>query len=104
VALPETSPDFSMRHPNRAWTPRNRVCAADRDWVRSFWEALRPYATGSGSYVNFMAEIEEDRVRAAYGAEKYDRLARIKAEYDPNNILRLNANIQPARLEKEQRS
>jgi FAD/FMN-containing dehydrogenase len=68
----------------------------DRAWVRSFWEALRRYASGAGSYVNFMAEYEEDRVRAAYGPEKYDRLAHIKAEYDPANMFHLNATILPA--------
>jgi FAD/FMN-containing dehydrogenase len=68
----------------------------ERDWVRSFWEALRPCAENAGSYVNFMAEYEEDRVRAAYGAEKYARLAGLKAEYDPENVFRLNANIKPA--------
>jgi FAD/FMN-containing dehydrogenase len=72
------------------------LLAADRAWVRSFWEALRPHATGSGSYVNFMSEYEEDRVRAAYGAAKYERLARIKAEYDPDNVFHLNVNIKPA--------
>ncbi len=68
---------------------------ADRAWVRSFWEALRPHASDTGSYVNFMAEIEDDRVRAAYGPAKYDRLARIKADYDPENLFHRNANIKP---------
>ncbi len=76
--------------------PTPELLEADRAWVRSFWEALRPHASGSGSYVNFMAEYEEDRVRASYGAAKYDRLARIKAEYDPDNVFHLNANVKPA--------
>jgi FAD/FMN-containing dehydrogenase len=69
---------------------------ADRPWVRSLWEALLPYASGAGSYVNFMSEYEENRVRSAYGAAKYERLARIKANYDPDNVFHLNANIKPA--------
>jgi hypothetical protein len=71
------------------------LLAADRAWVRSFWDALRPHAIGIGSYVNGMAEFEEDRVRAAYGAGKYQRLAKIKGDYDPGNIFHRNANIKP---------
>jgi hypothetical protein len=56
---------------------------------------LVPHAEGVGSYVNFMTESETNRVRAAYG-DKYDRLAALKHIYDPNNVLHLNANIQPA--------
>jgi FAD/FMN-containing dehydrogenase len=80
----------------QAATPAREIYEADRVWVRNFWDAMRPYASGSGSYVNFMSECEEDRVKASYGAEKYARLARIKAEWDPDNVFHLNANIKPA--------
>jgi FAD/FMN-containing dehydrogenase len=71
--------------------------AAERGWVRGFWEALRPYALGSGAgYINGVAEYSGDGVRASYGTATYERLARIKAEYDPDNMFHLNANIPPA--------
>jgi hypothetical protein len=76
--------------------PSPELYEADRPWVRSFWEALRPHAVGPGSYVNFMSEYDEDRVRAAYGAQKYQRLQRVKAEWDPENLFHLNANVKPA--------
>jgi FAD/FMN-containing dehydrogenase len=76
--------------------PTPELYEGERAWVRSFWEALRPQASNAGGYVNFMVEQEEDRVRAAYGPAKYDRLARIKAAYDPENVFHLNANIKPA--------
>jgi len=69
---------------------------AERAWVRGFWDALRPHASGAGSYVNFMTDVEEDRVKASYGAEKYARLARIKREWDPDNVFHMNVNIKPA--------
>ncbi len=79
-----------------AVAPTPELLDADRTWVREFWADLVPHASGVGSYVNFMAEFEEDRIRASYGAEKYDRLSRIKREYDPDNVFHLNANIRPA--------
>jgi FAD/FMN-containing dehydrogenase len=70
---------------------------AERRWVADMWEALRPYAIGSGDgYVNGTADYESDRVRNSYGTRKYERLARIKAEYDPDNLFHVNANIAPA--------
>lgn len=69
---------------------------ADRAWVRRMWDALQPFASNSGGYVNFMNEPDSDRVRTSYGAAKYDRLATIKAIYDPDNVFHLNANIRPA--------
>ncbi len=69
--------------------------AADRRWARDLRDTLEPFAFDAGAYVNTMAEREEHRVRAAYGA-KYDRLTRIKAEYDPGNVFHRNINIKPA--------
>lgn len=66
------------------------------EWARNLWSAMQPYATG-GFYVNFMDDDDgEDRVRAAYGEEKYARLVDLKNRYDPTNFFRLNQNIKPA--------
>ena len=69
---------------------------AERQWVRSFWDALQPHAMGIGSYVNGESELADDRILSSYGRAKYDRLAGIKAIYDPDNVFHLNANIRPA--------
>ncbi|NTZ42148.1 FAD-binding oxidoreductase [Altererythrobacter sp. SALINAS58] len=63
-------------------------------WTRSFYDAVAPHSTG-GVYSNYMDFDEVDRVQSAYG-ENFDRLRRVKAEYDPNNVFRLNQNIKPA--------
>lgn len=63
-------------------------------WARSFFEATAPHATG-GVYVNFMTADEQDRVRAAYGSN-YNRLASLKAKYDPGNVFQVNLNVKPA--------
>jgi FAD/FMN-containing dehydrogenase len=76
--------------------PAPELLEADTAWVKEYWAALLPFARGAGSYVNFMAEPDQERVVAAYGPDKYQRLAAIKAEYDPANVFRHNANIRPA--------
>jgi hypothetical protein len=78
-----------------ATVPDPRMFDHERQWARSTWEAVRPFAPDAGTYVNIMAEYEDDGVRASYGA-KYERLSLIKAVYDPRNVLRANANIKPA--------
>jgi FAD/FMN-containing dehydrogenase len=64
------------------------------EWARGFWEAVRPHATGR-VYMNFLGDEGEDRVRAAYGPAKYERLRALKRKYDPTNFFRLNQNIRP---------
>lgn len=64
-----------------------------REWVRSYWSALSPHHTSV--YVNFLMEEGEERIREAYGAEKYERLKALKRKYDPDNFFRLNQNIPP---------
>jgi FAD/FMN-containing dehydrogenase len=66
----------------------------EREWARGLWSALAPYQTSV--YVNFLMEEGEERIRQAYGAEKYDRLKALKRKYDPDNFFRLNQNIPPA--------
>ncbi|MEU0095508.1 FAD-binding oxidoreductase [Kribbella sp. NPDC006257] len=79
-----------------AIAPTPELLEQDRAWVRSFWTALQPHSRGIGSYVNAISDDEaDDRVRASYGA-KYERLAAIKAIYDPGNVFHRNANIRPA--------
>jgi FAD/FMN-containing dehydrogenase len=67
---------------------------AIRDWSIGFFEALHPYSAG-GAYVNMMMNEGTERVRASY-RDNYDRLAQIKARYDPENTFRINQNIEPA--------
>ncbi|MEA2272210.1 MAG: hypothetical protein QOI98_918, partial [Solirubrobacteraceae bacterium] len=65
----------------------------EREWVRGFWSALAPYH--SGVYVNFLMDEGKERVREAYGAEKYERLQTLKRRWDPENLFSLNQNIAP---------
>jgi FAD/FMN-containing dehydrogenase len=74
--------------PDPANNPRNIA------WVRSYWESLHPYSAG-GAYVNMMMHDEgPERIKASYRGN-YDRLAKIKAKYDPDNVFHVNQNIKP---------
>jgi FAD/FMN-containing dehydrogenase len=64
------------------------------EWARDCYAALDPY-TAAGTYTNFMSS-GDDRVKEAYGQEKYDRLVALKDRYDPTNLFRLNQNIAPS--------
>jgi UDP-N-acetylenolpyruvoylglucosamine reductase len=67
---------------------------AIRDWTVDYFDALHPHSAG-GAYVNMMMDEGQERVRASYRGN-YDRLARIKATYDPENLFRVNQNVRPA--------
>jgi len=62
--------------------------------MRDFYGAVEQHADGR-VYVNFLGDEGEERVRAAYGEEKYERLRALKRRYDPTNVFRLNQNIRP---------
>ena len=70
---------------------------ANIEWVRTNWAQMTEFSNG-GLYVNFPGLAEEGNAlaRAAYG-DNYERLAAIKAHYDPVNLFRMNLNIEPAR-------
>lgn len=68
--------------------------AANIEWARGLWNAVRPYGTG-GVYANNLGDEGEDRIRDAYG-DNHARLVALKTRYDPTNMFRLNQNIRPA--------
>jgi len=65
-----------------------------RAWARAALDELAPFAS-DGRYVNDVAEVEADLARTVYGDAKYERLVAVKREWDPDNVFRLNQNIQP---------
>lgn len=67
--------------------------AKNIQWVRDVWSAMQPFS--SGAYVNYESDREVERVKAAYGANKYKRLVALKNKYDATNLFRLNQNIKP---------
>jgi FAD/FMN-containing dehydrogenase len=68
--------------------------AAMIDWGRTTMAALEPF-TAAGHYVNDVVETGRDVVRSVYGEAKYERLVGLKRAFDPDNVFRLNQNIEP---------
>jgi FAD/FMN-containing dehydrogenase len=66
---------------------------ANVKWVQDYYAAIAPLSE-EGGYVNFMADDDQDRVRANYKGN-YDRLVEVKRKYDPDNLFHLNQNITP---------
>jgi FAD/FMN-containing dehydrogenase len=66
-------------------------------WARESAAAVEPWSFNGGGYVNYMqADEPVERLRAAFGAETFDRLQKLKQPYDPRNVLHRNQNIPPA--------
>ncbi|MDF2751915.1 MAG: hypothetical protein K0S82_297 [Gaiellaceae bacterium] len=82
---------------NAVWTPEDPDAERHIRWARDFFAALQPHARDR-VYLNFLGDEGPDRVRQAYGTATYDRLAELKATYDPDNLFRLNQNIRPHRV------
>jgi FAD/FMN-containing dehydrogenase len=82
-----------ITHPFAVWEGEENDETSIR-WAREYAADMRPFATG-GIYLNFIGDEGQDRVRAAYGPN-FDRIAKIKGVYDPDNIFRGNQNIKPA--------
>jgi FAD/FMN-containing dehydrogenase len=78
-----------------AISPDPKQADALKTWGRAYWKAVHPFNL-EGGYVNFLMDDEAaGRVQASYG-ENYQRLATVKAKYDPKNLFRVNQNIVPA--------
>jgi FAD/FMN-containing dehydrogenase len=83
-------------------TATREELGAERQWVRDFAAAMEPYTDHQGMYVNAIGEGDDHRIPDSYG-DKYGRLARIKAEFDPANVFHRNRNIPPSPGEEVRR-
>lgn len=97
--VPTNATAFAHRSPPFVLNLHTRWQSAADDarciaWARAFHEATQPFA--QGVYVNFLSDEGADRVRAAYTPETWDRLTRVKRQYDPHNLFRMNQNISVA--------
>ncbi len=67
---------------------------ANVDWAREAWDDMKAFSTG-GTYINFLTQDEgPERIEAALG-KGLQRLAEVKARWDPENVFRTNRNIKP---------
>lgn len=98
VAVSDTAfPHRKYSYNFMAWSNWEKPEDSDKNirWTRQCYKAMQPFLAGS-SYVNYESDEGESVARASYGPN-YERLAALKAKYDPDNFFRMNHNIQPAR-------
>jgi FAD/FMN-containing dehydrogenase len=99
AAVPEDATAYSHRRAahniniNGVWQASDQDGEEHVAWTRRFFDELAPF--DSGVYVNFLMEEGPDRVRAAYGDQKYELLVDVKTKYDPDNLFSVNQNIAP---------
>ncbi len=100
----ERVPESATAFGHRRWPYNFLVTSAwsdardtDRNiaWTREFFGAMSPYLAKT-VYLNYLGAEAQDNIVAAFGPAKYERLRALKAKYDPDNLFRLNQNIQPA--------
>ncbi len=61
-------------------------------WLKDYWATVEPHTRGA--YTNDLSDVTQQRVHRNYGSN-FDRLLALKNQYDPENLFRLNANIEP---------
>ena len=91
TAFPFREPGYSLVLAGQWSDPADTE--ANMAWVRDTFAALEPY-TAPRVYVNYLADDESARIANAYGPN-LDRLVEIKRRFDPDNLFRLNHNIDP---------
>jgi len=82
-----------VAHPFGLWADAADDARGIR-WARDVCDDLKEWASGY-VYLNFIGNEGQNRVIAGFGEENYKRLARVKCEYDPENVFHLNQNIEP---------
>ena len=94
-ATPMTHRDVRwISHPFAMWDVAEDA-TANIDWAQSFRRDIAAHTNG-GVYLNFIGHEGEERIKAAFGEAKYQRLQQVKAEWDPENVFHGNQNIRPA--------
>jgi hypothetical protein len=77
-----------------AWPAADPNGERYQEWARDTWEQIRPFSTG-GNYINFQTTDDDvSRIEGSYRGN-YTRLRQVKAEYDPENLFRVNRNLEP---------
>ncbi len=102
AAVAEVAPDaMAYAHRSAKWAVNVAGMWPDAEddermvaWVRDYYDAVHPYSGFEGGYTNFMAADDQARVRENYGPS-FERLRRVKAAWDPDNLFRLNQNVVP---------